>query len=82
MGNKLFADVTELTGLPSELIAPELASLLENKGVVPEDVTMESLRLAMLDYLQQVSAEIEREELAVAVAVEEMAAQPKVQRAQ
>lgn len=58
MGNKLFAEVTGLTGLPEELIGAELTSLLANKGVAPEQVTMESLREALADYLTQVATEI------------------------
>jgi hypothetical protein len=57
MGNKLFAQVTGLTGLPEELIGPELKSLLERKGVAPEQVTMESLREALADYLDQMAEE-------------------------
>lgn len=59
MGNKLFSEVTELTGLPEELISEELKSLLERKGVAPEQVTMESLREALADYLTQVIFEME-----------------------
>ena len=66
MGNKLFAEVTELTGLPEELIGPELKSLLERKGVAPEQLTMDSLREALADYLSQVSAELDAAELAAA----------------
>ncbi|RYZ95609.1 MAG: hypothetical protein EOP11_09120 [Proteobacteria bacterium] len=61
MGNKLFSQVTALTGLPEELIGPELKGLLERKGVAPEQVTMESLREALADYLAQVSLQIEGE---------------------
>jgi hypothetical protein len=62
MGNKLFSQVTELTGLPEELISEELKTLLEAKGVVPEQVTMESLREALADYLTQVALQVEEEE--------------------
>ncbi|MGE3262214.1 MAG: hypothetical protein AB7K68_10585 [Bacteriovoracia bacterium] len=58
MGNKLFSEVTELTGLPEELIGAELKSLLANKGVAPEQMTMESLREALADYLNQVVTEM------------------------
>lgn len=57
MGNKLFAQVTGLTGLPEELIGEELKVLLERKGVAPEQMTMESLREALADYLNQMAAE-------------------------
>ena len=57
MGNKLFTQVTGLTGLPEELIGEELKTLLERKGVAPEHVTMESLREALADYLNQMAEE-------------------------
>jgi hypothetical protein len=63
MGNKLFTQVTGLTGLPEELIGPELKSLLERKGVAPEQVTMESLREALADYLNQMAEEFAHDEL-------------------
>lgn len=59
MGNKLFSEVTELTGLPEELIGAELKTLLANKGVAPEQMTMESLRAALADYLNQVVTEMD-----------------------
>lgn len=58
MGNKLFSEVTGLTGLPEELIGEELKTLLERKGVEPEELTMESLREALADYLTQVVQEM------------------------
>ena len=61
-GNQLFSQVTELTGLPEELISEELKTLLERKGVAPEQVTMESLREALADYLSQVISEVEKAE--------------------
>lgn len=57
MGNKLFAQVTGLTGLPEELIGAELKGMLERKGVAPEQLTMESLREVLADYLNQMAAE-------------------------
>ncbi len=57
MGNKLFTQVTGLTGLPEELIGAELKTLLERKGVAPEQMTMESLREALADYLNQLAEE-------------------------
>ena len=66
MGNKLFSEVTELTGLPAELISEELKTLLERKGVEPDQMTMESLREALADYLTQVIFQLEAEEAAAA----------------
>lgn len=58
MGNKLFAEVTELTGLPEELIGADFKALLESKGVAPESLTMQSLREVLVEYLTQIDAEI------------------------
>jgi hypothetical protein len=55
VGNRLFKQVTELTGLPEELISEELRGLLERKGIEPDQVTIESLREALADYLAQVA---------------------------
>ncbi len=82
MGNRLFSKVTELTGLPTELIAPELSSLLENKGVAPDLVTLDTLRTAMMQYLQEVSEEIERENLQAALLEQELVTTPAVRCAQ
>lgn len=54
MGNKLFSEVTNLTGLPEDLIGPELKQLLTSKGVTPEQLTMESLREALANYLTEI----------------------------
>lgn len=59
LANKLFRELVGLTGLPSDLIQQELALLLEKKGISPDEVTMESLRAALADYLAVVAAEME-----------------------
>jgi hypothetical protein len=61
MGNKLFSEVTSLTGLPEELIGEELKSLLANKGVAPEKMTLDSLREVLADYLAELALEFEHE---------------------
>lgn len=58
MGNKLFAEVTELTGLPEDLIGADFKALLESKGVAPESLTMQSLREVLVEYINQIDAEI------------------------
>lgn len=50
-----------MTGLPEELISEELKMLLERKGVAPDQMTMESLREALADYLTQMVLEFEEE---------------------
>jgi len=62
MGNKLFSEITNLTGLPEELIGEELTKLLQLKGIAPEQMTMESLREALSDYLKEVSVQMEDED--------------------
>lgn len=62
LGNKLFGEVTNLTGLPEELIGEELKQLLANKGVSEDQVTMESLREALASYLTEIHESINAEE--------------------
>lgn len=63
MGNKLFSEVTGLTGLPDELIGTELASLLEEKGLKPEQLTLDQLREVLADYLAELALEWNEEEV-------------------
>lgn len=62
MGNQLFREITDLTGLPEDLIGEELKQLLELKGVAPEQMTMDSLREALSNYLKEVSVQMEDED--------------------
>lgn len=54
MGNELFKEVTDLTGLPKGLISEELVSILGRVGSAPHAVTLEDLRKAMATYLIEV----------------------------
>lgn len=54
MGNELFTEVTDLTGLPKSLISEELVSILGRVGATPHAVTLEDLRRAMATYLTEV----------------------------
>lgn len=54
MGNELFTEVTDLTGLPKNLISSELVSILGNVGTSPQEMTLEDLRKAMATYLTEV----------------------------
>jgi hypothetical protein len=58
VGNELFREVKLLTGLPDDLIGEELTQLLENKGVTPNELTLDSLRLAVEEYLKQIDQEM------------------------
>ena len=54
MGNELFKEVADLTGLPKSLISEELVSILGSVGTTPHAVTLEDLRKAMATYLTEV----------------------------
>lgn len=54
MGNRLFTEVTDLTGLPKNLISEELVEILGQVGSNPQAVTIEDLREAMIKYLTAV----------------------------
>lgn len=53
MGNKLFRQLIELTGLPAEEIGRELRRLLGERGIDPDFVTLEQLREVLASYLRQ-----------------------------
>lgn len=57
MGNKLFTQVTGLTGLPEDLIGDELRALLDKRGIAPENMTMDCLRAVLCDYLEHLAEE-------------------------
>ncbi|MEW6056816.1 MAG: hypothetical protein AB1540_09385 [Bdellovibrionota bacterium] len=54
MGNRLFQEVADLTGLPKHLISEELVTILGQVGSNPQAVTLEDLRRAMTMYLREV----------------------------
>ena len=53
MGNKLFRQLIELTGLPAEEIGRELRRLVGERGIDPDFVTLEQLREVLASYLRQ-----------------------------
>ena len=54
-GEELIGTVVSLTGLPGALVQEEMAQILEHSGQSSGTVTLESLREAMLIYLQSVA---------------------------
>ncbi len=58
MGNHLFEEVVQLTGLPESLIRRELEIILRKEGTDPKRVTLEELRKALLTYLIQTTSEL------------------------
>mgnify|MGYP001617475151 CR=1 FL=1 len=62
MGNRLFKEVADLTGLPKNLISEELVAILGEVGATPHQVTLDDLRKAMATYLTEViGPELEQE---------------------
>ena len=60
-GQKLLDTVASLTGLPTSPAHEELKTILESTGQTSGEVTLESLRAAMLEYLQTLNADMEAE---------------------
>ena len=54
MGEKLFSEVTEATGLPRETISKELADLISSAGYNRETLTLDQLRHALAEYVQDI----------------------------
>lgn len=62
MGDDLFRQVTEATGLPKDLISDELSQLLEVAGVERNEMTLDDLRMVLADYVQDVLLKIREEQ--------------------
>lgn len=63
MGAKLFTDVTEATGLPNEAISRELAEVISMAGYDKDTLTLDQLRHALAEYVQDILLEA-KEDLA------------------
>ena len=57
MGAKLLNDVAEATGLPKETISRELAELISTAGYDKETLTLDQLRHALAEYVQDILLE-------------------------
>ena len=57
MGAKLFSEVAEATGLPNETISRELAELISTAGYNKETLTLDQLRHALAEYVQDILLE-------------------------
>lgn len=51
-GRELLRTILEATGLPLDLMEPELIRILEERGLDPDHVTFPELREALAVYLQ------------------------------
>ena len=58
VGNKLFDEVKELSGLPDE-VGGELQALLDKRGLAREQMTLEQLREMLSEYLVEVNRQME-----------------------
>lgn len=57
MGESLFFELTNATGLPEELITKELDRLLASSGVTRHELTLDNLRTILANYIQDVLIE-------------------------
>lgn len=51
-GESLCQTLVSLTGLPEEMMEKELGKIIESAGKNKEDITLDELRAAMLEYLE------------------------------
>lgn len=57
-GEELIQQLVELTGLPENLVLQELDQILGMTGQASSDVTLETLRTAMLVYLESLQTQL------------------------
>lgn len=61
-GDDLLQHVANLSGLPEDIAYSELFEVLQKSEKKSQDVTLEDLRSAMLQYLEELQRNIELEE--------------------
>ena len=59
-GAELIETLVELTGLPKSAMEKEISSIMSQTGTKTESITLDELRGALIEYLEQLSAEEER----------------------
>lgn len=69
-GSQLIKTVVDLTELPQSLMQSELGYIIESSGHVPEALTLDQLRSAMLAYLEALHQEYCEESPSSSVDVE------------
>lgn len=67
IGKKLFDQVTEATGLPNDLVAGELRTLLRQAEIEPENMSLDDLRRVLAEYVQDILLSVKDEARAKAV---------------
>jgi hypothetical protein len=58
VGERLVEAVSVASGLPSMLILPEIDAILDDAGQSKDALTLEELRLAMMNYLENLNNQI------------------------
>jgi hypothetical protein len=61
MGETLLRKVVQATGLPQDPVQKELEVFIEQHGISPQDLTLDELRDVMVEYLQSVFLELQKE---------------------
>lgn len=56
----VFEELIDHTGLPKELISKELTEQLEKKGLSPNSLSLDDLRVVLSEYLQDVILEAKK----------------------
>lgn len=56
-GIALIEQVISLTGLPEDLIGQEFVNFIREKGITPEQITLDDLRGVLLQYLESTAEE-------------------------
>lgn len=75
-GEELLEEVASLTGLPPDWVQTELTKIVTNSGHTPEDLTLDELRSSMLAYLEEMQKDLEAQEAADLLALDQMSALP------
>ena len=57
-GAQVLQEVVQMTGLPEEYVDSEISNLLGTSGESVNNLTLEQLRLVMLNYLEMINDEM------------------------
>lgn len=61
MGETLLRKVVQATGLPQDPVQRELEEFIEHHGKSPQDLTLDEFRDIMVEYLQSVFLDLQKE---------------------
>lgn len=63
-GEQLLEEVASLTGLPLDWVGAELDRIVDTSGHDSKNLTLDELRMAMLQYLDEMQAQLAEQEAA------------------